>query len=243
MTTKKAKAQARSDRAAALLAERKRKEKRRNLLSIGGVGLVMALIVGGAVLFQVLNKDEVKASDAGSSDYGLLVGPDDAPHEVIVYEDFLCPVCEAFESAADDRLSELAAEGKVQIDYRPISIFEDFSYSADSLNAFFVVQDAAGDDVAKLFHDLLYDDQPAEQGPYPDNDWLVAKAVEAGAVEADVRPGIEGDAKADAVEAASKEAEDAGVGGTPTILLDGVEFRDGKTWDDIAANLAAAIEK
>ncbi len=130
----------------------------------------------------------------------------------------------------------------MRIEYRPISIFDDFSWSADSLNAFFVVQDESGDEVAKKFHDILFDNQPSEQGPYPSIDELVGMAVEAGAVEADVRPGIEGDAKSDDVKAAGAEADDAGVTGTPTILLDGEKFDDGRTWDEIADNLASAIE-
>ena len=128
------------------------------------------------------------------------------------------------------------------VDYRPIAILNRFGpYSADSVNAFLVVQQEAGDEVAKEFHDLLFADQPAEEGPFPDTDWLVEKAVEAGADEAAVRPGIEDGSRMDDVEAATQEAEDAGVQGTPTVVLDGVAFRDGKSWEEIADNLVEEV--
>ena len=78
--------------------------------------------------------------------------------------------------------------------------------------------------MAKKFHDLLYAEQPEEgDEPYPDADWLVDKAVEAGATEADVRPGHRGGGQRLRREA-TKEAEDAGVNSTPTIILDGEPF-------------------
>ena len=135
-----------------------------------------------------------------------------------------------------------ATAGTVVVDYRPIAILNRFGpYSADSVNAFLVVQQEAGDEVAKEFHDLLFADQPAEEGPFPDTDWLVEKAVEAGADEAAVRPGIEDGSRMDDVEAATQEAEDAGVQGTPTVVLDGVAFRDGKSWEEIADNLVEEV--
>ncbi len=128
------------------------------------------------------------------------------------------------------------------IDYRPISILGRLGpYSGDALNAFLVVQGVSGDEVAKTFHDLLYADQPPEEGPFPDADWLVDKAVEAGAVEADVRPGIEDGARSDDVDAATEEASDAGVAGTPTVVLDGEVFKDGKSWEEIGLNLVDAV--
>ena len=104
-------------------------------------------------------------------------------------------------------------------------------YSKRSANAFWVVWRSAGPEVAKRFHDLLYADQPEESGPFPDDDWLVEKAVQAGAEEAQVRPGIEDLAQADAVDAATREAADSNVAANPTVLLDGKQV----TGDDVAS--------
>lgn len=241
MSTKKTKAAQRAERAAALLAEQKRRERRRQVLSIGGVVAAMLLIIGGIVAYQLITRTEVQAT---ATDDSLVVGEAEAPHQVIIYEDFLCPICGILENRAGERLTELAADGQVQVDYRPISILDRFGpYSADAANAFFVVQEESGAEVAKEFHDLLFADQPSEEGPFPSKDDLIATAVEAGAVEADVRDGIENDAQADTVESATDAATEAGVEGTPTILLDGEEFKDGGSWEEIADNLVAAIEE
>lgn len=243
MSSKAAKnSKARAERAAELIAEAERKRRRENLRRGAIVGVLLAVVVAAAVVISKRSGDEVIASDTGSSDYSLVVGVSGAPHEIVIYEDFLCPVCGVVEDVAGEQLSAAAAAGDVVIDYRPISILGRFGpYSADALNAFFVVQAESGDEVAKKFHDLVFAEQPSEEGPFPDTEWLVEKAVEAGADDAAVRPGIEGGSRMDDVEAANQEADDAGVQGTPTILLDGVAFKDGKSWDEIARNLVAEI--
>ena len=115
------------------------------------------------------------------------------------------------------------------------------SYSEQAANAFKVVLDASGAEVALAFHNELFADQPDESGPFPDADWLVSKAVDAGAEESAVRPGIEDMAQQDWVDAASKAAEDTGLQGTPTILLDGTVFSEGTTLADNAAALIEAV--
>ena len=241
-SNKMAKAQARTDRAAELRAEADR-ARRAAFIQRGAIVAALVLVVIVATVFiSSRDSSDVVASEAGSSDYGLVVGDTAAPHEIVIYEDFLCPVCGVFEEAAGEMLSEVAATGDAVVDYRAVSFLSRFGdYSADAVNALLVVQEESGDEVAKELHDLLFADQPEESGPFPDDDWLVAKAVEAGADEAAVRPGIEDGARLADVEAATAEAEEAGVRGTPTVLLDGVVFEDGDTWEERTANLREAL--
>lgn len=241
-SAKQAKAQARTDRAAAMRVEAERARRAALVQRVAIVGAVLLVVVVAAVLINATRGSDVDAPAAGESDYGLVVGDLAAPHEIVIYEDFLCPVCGVFEEAAGGMLSEVAADGDAVVDYRAVSFLGRFGdYSADAVNALLVVQEASGDEVAKNFHDLLFADQPEESGPLPDDDWLVAKAVEAGADEAAVRPGIEDGARLADVEAATAQAEDAGVRGTPTVLLDGVVFEDGDTWEERTDNLREAV--
>jgi protein-disulfide isomerase len=221
MSTKKNKAAERAERAAALLREQRARERRRNLITGGVVALVLVVLVAVGILISKAN--EVDAPTA--SDFGVAIGDADAPHKVVIYEDFLCPACGAFEAATHEQLADLADQGDVQVEYRPFELLSSFGdYSLRSASAFGVVLEESGPEVAKEFHDLLFAEQPAEgDEPYPDADWLVDKAVEAGATEADVRPGIEAGAN-DFGREATKEAEEAGVNSTPTILLDGEAF-------------------
>ncbi|MBF4160119.1 DsbA family protein [Nocardioides acrostichi] len=235
------------DRAAKAQAARdqqQRSERRRTLLSVGGVVLVMALIVGIALFVQQSRTTTVDAAAASSEGtYGVAVGPDDAPHEVIVYEDFLCPYCGELEKVTHEKLTAAAEAGKVQVEYRPFDLLSQISdYSARAANAFAVVLDASGPDVAKKFHDLLYENQPEESAAtFPSNEDLLELAVKAGAKEADVSDGILNDTMNDWVVKATKAAEDAGVRGTPTVLLDGKVVQAGSI-DEMAQKVLDAVE-
>lgn len=185
--------------------------------------------------------DSTNLAGEVTSDYGFAFGDPDAEHRVVVYEDFLCPFCGALEAASSDQLTELVDAGDIVVEYRVFDLLGRISdYSLRSANAMAVVMDAAGPDVAKTFHDLLYAQQPSESGPFPDDDWLVDQAVVAGADEDAVRPGIEDLAFEDWVEEAGDAATDNGVQGTPTVLVDGQQV-GGSTIDEITQNILAQV--
>jgi protein-disulfide isomerase len=204
------------------------------------------VVAAGFVINSVRDDsgDVAAAATAASSDYSLVVGPDDAPHRVVVYEDFLCPYCGELEKQTHADLEKLAGEGKVQVEYRPFELLSAAGpYSKDTLEAFGSVLtqggDTAGDTALKL-HDALYADQPSESGPFPGTDDIAATMTKAGADEATVQYFKDGKG-ADFADAATKAAEAAGVKSTPTIVLDGQAFQDGRTIDDLAANLVKAV--
>ena len=238
------KAATRAAKAAELRAAQERAEKRRRWLMIGAVAAVFVLIVGGAIAVTLLNQEEVDAPGAGASDYGVTIGDPDADHTVIIYEDFLCPFCGQLEKQTSEELAELAADGKVFVDYRPFDLLSGSfgDYPIRAANAFAVVLEESGAETAKEFHDLLYEEQPAEGGPYLSDDELVDLAVEAGAEEADVRDGIESLAMEDWVTGATEAAADANVTGTPTVILDGEPVTGYRSVDDLADQIIEAVE-
>lgn len=233
----------RTQRGAAALEVERRRNRNRQLASVGAVVLAVVLVVGALFVFWP-DEAEVEATPAGASDYALGVGDPDAPTAVVVYEDFLCPFCAQFEAAGGDELQRLADEGQVYVEYRPLNFLSRLGdYSERATNAFAAVLDSEGMEVAKSFHDELFANQPSEAGPFPDDDALVDLAVEAGADEERVRPAIEDLAFEDWVEKATEEAVDAGVEATPTILVDGEPFTDGQTVQELSANLISMIEQ
>lgn len=246
MSSKNVRAQERAAKAAAAFAEAKRKQRRRNILSAVAVAVAVLVIIGAGVGINTFrqNKSNEKLESnvaATTDDYSLVVGDDSAPHKIVVYEDFICPICGVLEATAGERLNALIADGKVQVDYRPIAFLG--TYSDEALNALFVVRDQAGVDVAKKFHDILFANQPDEQASsFPGSEWFIAKAVEAGATEDQVKDGIENGTEAGTATAATEESNKDGVTGTPTILLDGKIFKDGANWEEIGNNLVKAVE-
>ncbi len=227
---------ARTERARAQAEERKRAAKRKEQLTrVGLIAGVLVLIVGGYYLVSSLGSDKPDTAPAGASgNYGLVIGDADAPKEIVVYEDFLCPFCGQLELTVRDRLEAAVEAGEVSVEYRPLPFLEGIDdYSPEAANAFAVVLDESGPEVAKAFHDLLFDNQPSEEGPFPDSDDLVDLAVEAGATEADVRPGIEDMAFEGWVDAAGEAASKAGINSTPSVLVDGQPV-EGQTLADVA---------
>ena len=93
--SKKSKAEERAAKAAAALAERKRKERRRNLLTIGAVVLAIGRDRRRRVPDQPGPRREGGRAGRGRpSTYEVSIGDEDAPHEIVIYEDFLCPICQ-----------------------------------------------------------------------------------------------------------------------------------------------------
>ncbi|TWG97423.1 protein-disulfide isomerase [Nocardioides sp. J9] len=248
MSSKSSKANARAQKAAAERAAQAKREARRRMLTVGGVVLAIVLIVGGSVGYSVWKRDKdqkaLEEAVATAAAYGVSIGPEDAPHEVIIYEDFLCPFCGDLEEETRDDLARLAADGKVRVEYRPFDLLSQIGdYPIRATSAFSIVLEEAGPEAAKKFHDLLFANQPSESNPDAvDNDDLVEYAVEAGADEAAVGDAIRSVANRDWVTEATEEARRVGVSSTPTILLDGKVFDDGRTVDDLAENLIDALE-
>ena len=151
--------------------------------------------------------------------YGLGVGDPNAPVKVEIFEDFLCPFCGQLEAVSHEKLQQAAADGKVYVVYRPMAFLGD--YSDRAFNAFGVVLDQAGGASALQFHNELYADQPSEGGAMPDNDWLVQKAVAAGADESAVRQGIEDGSFQQWTVNANDDASRRGVNSTPTVFVNG----------------------
>ena len=243
------KREARRQRAAEAVKERQAAERRRKTLTIVGVVTAIVVVIGGVfALTRVLdttgdtpdnvpgvaqdpNASQTDAGEPSSTPgkldgFAVVVGQDDAPVTVTIYEDFQCPACANFEGQVGEQLLEAIDEGKVRVEFRLLSFLDRAStndYSSRALNAALVVLDTAGVDAFLSFHADLYANQPAEGGPGFEDDDLIERAVAAGAVEADVRTGIEDKVFEQWIKNATDQMSKDGVTGTPTIRIDGEE--------------------
>lgn len=224
--SKKAAQRSRSERAASVIADQRAKERRRNLaITAAVVGVLVVVLLVAFVVSQAgdTSGDEGAAPN-GVDGFAVPVGSEDAPTTLTIFEDPQCPICRDFEATVGDQLSSAIEAGEVRVDYRIVSFLDRASaneYSSRAANALMAVQDTAGPEAFAEFHRTLFDNQPEEGTEGPDDDQLVAWAVEAGAPEADVRPLIEDGAFDQFVVNATDQMSREGVTGTPTVLIDG----------------------
>ncbi len=216
---KRAEAKQRAKVAAeAARAAKRRKQIRDNVLVIGAGVLVVALVVGWLV-WREIDKKNAPVPSAATDSYGLLVGAAEAPAQVVIYEDFLCPMCGSLERGTGEALATAAEAGRLSVEYRPISILNDYSQRATM--AFWSVLDSDGPEVAKKFHDALFAEQPAENGDMPANDQLITWAQGAGADSAALRKAMADKTFSDYVDNATDAATGSNIRSTPTVLVNG----------------------
>jgi protein-disulfide isomerase len=213
---------------AAAHAEQEHAERRRRSAVVTAVVLVVLAAVAGVAFAVQASRDttgEQAAVPRGALDtYALPMGNVEAPVEVTVYEDFLCPFCGQFENRSRGLLKAYAAAGDVSVRYHVVSILDHAStddYSTRAANALAAVLDTSGQETAVVFHDLLFDHQPAEGGPGLSDAQLVDLAVEAGADEQKVTAAIESLKFRPWVVNSTDAASTAGVTSTPTVTVDG----------------------
>jgi protein-disulfide isomerase len=242
--SKQSRDSSKAERAAAVRRAQQAAERRRNLYVVGAVVLAILAIVGIGLFIQS-QRDTTGESGAdprgANDDYGVVVGDDDAPKTITLYEDFQCPVCRAFEVASAEKVRAGVEAGKVKVEYRMVSFLDKASkneYSSRAANAAMVVLDTAGADVFWKFHDLLYTNQPEEGTAGPDNEELIALAVQAGADPNEITDPINNGQFDQWVLNATDAMSKNGVTGTPTVLIDG-QRAGGTAADGLTAVLDA----
>ncbi|MGW6703443.1 thioredoxin domain-containing protein [Streptomyces sp. NPDC054956] len=163
----------------------------------------------------------------------IVVGRADAPRTAQVLVDPKCGYCSRFEEAGGEALLELAADGKVKIEYG-LASFLDRGGASGSVKAVNALR--ASVDAGKFaeYHAAVFASQP--KGRFTDE--LLLRI-------ADVVPGLRGEAF-DAAVAGKKYAgwvreaeegfEETGAQATPMVLVDGkpVGSRDGSMFDAAA---------
>jgi protein-disulfide isomerase len=230
----------------AVAAARKAKSDRNKILITVVVVVVVAIAVIAGVLITNNQKNktaeatiatktvpvtsDVKVTREGAS---VLVGKDSAKTTVDIYEDFLCPVCENFESTYSGQLEQKVNDGAIKVRYNLVNLLNDRSdpagYSTDSANAALCVADSAGDKFMN-FHASLYGAQPKEGARGYDKGQLTKLAQDLGVTSSTfsscVTSGTYNQAVSDAYQKAKTTPyliQDFGNGqkgfGTPTVAV------------------------
>ena len=149
------------------------------------------------------------------------------PVKVVLYIDFICPVCKNFEAQYNEQLTSLRNEGKISVEYRALGFLDNRSstnYSSRAANAAACVVNESPEKYAE-FVDALFAKQPAEgSAGISDND-LKKMATDIGAKPIDSC--VDDKTYRPFVKFTTKQAAAIGVTGTPTVFVDGQQWGKG----------------
>ncbi len=149
------------------------------------------------------------------------------PVKVVLYIDFICPVCKNFEATYNETLTKLRNEGKVSVEYRPLGFLDSRSttnYSSRAANAAACVANTSPEKYSD-FVDLLFAQQPAEGGAGLSDTELKKMAADVGAQS--IEQCVDEKTYRPYVKHTTQEASVIGVTGTPTVFVDGKQWGKG----------------
>jgi protein-disulfide isomerase len=246
------------EKAKMLREQNQKKEKRSKLaLQLGVAAAALAIVggVGGAIWYESANRAAAPVVEDSpenlTKEGGLKIGvglqaftadktptPDAAENvpEIIIYVDYQCPICQAFDVPNSAQMRSWVDTGAATIEIRPISFLDRASlneYSSRAANAAACVANFAPDSYFDL-HQILMEEQPAEGTEGHDDNALYAFAQEAGASSQEIKGCIQNKSFGDWVEQNTERVLtspagdlNAQVSGTPSIFVNGKQY----TWE------------
>lgn len=231
------------DRVRAQREAERRRERRKRVLTITITAVVAVAAVAAGWWWSVqANKAETTTATLApvtlESDGSAVMAKAGVDKPVLeIYEDFQCPACRSLEEVSGPTIKNLAAEGKVKVVFRPLTIFGSEPTKSNSVRAAAAARCVpAGQWVA--YHDKLFEEQPSETVEGFAIDDLVAWGKDVGITDPGFEECVTSQRHAQAHLDNSKKILDSGVisRGTPTVLLNGVDL-------DAAAFVPAELRK
>jgi protein-disulfide isomerase len=206
------------------------------------------MLSGGVRIGQNFEVVPTAAMDPGATPTPIPEPEDDAeqPIDIQIYLDYFCPFCKAFEDTNSEQIASLIESGAVTYEVHPISFLDRASlgtrYSSRAANAAACVADKSPNSFWD-FNNAMFAAQPAEQTAGLSDDEIVDIALGVEGIEAgdDIEDCIRDEDFKNWVADITTYAQNFGVPGTsvsriqgtPTVLVNGVQYKDAV--DDAAA--------
>ncbi|MEV0319597.1 DsbA family protein [Streptomyces sp. NPDC050658] len=242
------------DRLAEERERQKSRDKRRRVLIVSSavVGVLALAAVAGVLAANSGDDDKdtsgpvsVPEGATGKDQLALPAGKADAKSTLTIWEDFRCPACKSFEDLYRTTIHELTDKGQLKVEYHLATLIDGNMGGSGSLRAANAA--ACAQDAGKFvpYHDVLYKNQPAEaDDAFAKNGRLIELAGEVDGLDtASFKKCVEDGEHDSWVAESNKAFQDAGLGGTPSVLLDGKNiFADQKN-PLTPAKLKALVEK
>ncbi|MFG2725130.1 DsbA family protein [Streptomyces canus] len=219
-------------------AKQKTADKRRRVLIVGA-SVVCVLGLAAVIGVIAANSGKEKSSGPvvapsganGQDSLAVPVGKEGAKSTLVVWEDFRCPACKAFEAAYRPAIHELTGSGKLKVEYHLATIIDGNMGGTGSRNAANAA--ACAQDAGKFpaYHDVLYENQPEETSDdYAENGKLLELAKKVDGLDTPAfRTCVENGTHNTWVDKSAAAFRNGGFSGTPTVLLDGKNIYQDRT--------------
>jgi protein-disulfide isomerase len=222
-------------------------KKRERITRIVGAVVVIVVVLGIIGIAVVAKNSSSDASGGGSSAtadpnapaptgtfptgdtyaYGVPFNTAANVPVVEIWEDFQCPACQALEKANGAGIEQLAAEGKIQLIWRPTTFLDRNLQNDSSVRAAAAWGCAVDAGKTKEYHDAVFANAPANEGDgYTDAQLLSFAAtagITGGALDTFTSCVNDGTYQPWALNS-TQVFYDANIPGTPMVKIDGTEI-------------------
>lgn len=226
-----------SDRQAKIDAAAKATKVGPNKILIGTVVALVAIIavVAGVIIADQANKSDTTVEaqlpvGVSAMGEGFRANPDVTLNEgapsLVIYEDFRCPACHQAYAVFHNTVSDLAANGEIELTYSFKTVIDSNSGGTESLKAASSAMCAAGVGSFTEYHETILDGIVAAGGQQPiwGADFFTRSAEAAGITGADLTAFNEcvADGRYDEyIRSVDEEAARNGINSTPQYHLNG----------------------
>ncbi|MFG2646383.1 DsbA family protein [Streptomyces sp. NPDC048436] len=241
------------DRLAEERERQKSRDKQRRVLIVSAAVVGVLALAAVAGLVAANSGDDKDTSGPLSAPEGatgkdrlaIPVGKAGAKSTLTVWEDFRCPACKQFEDTYRATIHELTDKGQLKVEYHLATIIDGNMGGSGSLRAANAA--ACAQDAGKFtsYHDVLYKNQPAEtDDAFAKNGKLIELAGQVDGLDTATFKKCVNDGKHDSWATKSNKAfQDAGLQGTPSVLLDGKNIFGDQKNPLTPAKLKAKVEE
>lgn len=208
-------------------------------ISLAAVAVIVIVILAIAIprtLTASAPSEDQQTPPNATAEFGIELKSKDAEPgadvpNLIIYEDFQCPACQAREETFGGSIKQLVDEGRITTEIRTAYFLDRMINNDSSERA--ALAAASADAVGKFreFHETVYANQPQEGLGFTDQQLRIDFPAQAGIEGEDLTTFqrlYDGRAFQDFVASADQQFVDDEIQGTPTYLVNGtkLEFQD-----------------
>jgi protein-disulfide isomerase len=229
-------------RAQRIVEAQKAAERRRKVTLWTTIGVVVVLVVAGLTGWLVVaSQDKGKVNTPSVAvDDGTAFTVGSGPVVIDLYEDFMCPICHEFENQSGATIKQLVSANKVTVRYHPVAILDGSSNGTNySTRAAGAAAAAAEGGKFIEYHDVLYQNQPAEGSNGLDNAKLISLGQQVGLTSTAFSDAVTNKTYDKWADSVTETFAKRGYNGTPTVLVAGKQLAPNSV--PTTAQLTAAV--